>query len=96
MEFQQFFAKHSIYPPVFGNEEKKVLEKFLVIKYERSSATNDTDGVRQDMFGCKQKSYDTIPPTRAAFGVPHKQCYLPNLLLLGSGNYPPNGSTEPL
>ena len=61
LALQKVFAKLCIYPPVFGNEEKKVIEKFLIIKYERSSAATDIDSAILDMFGRKQKSYDAIP-----------------------------------
>ena len=79
-----------------GDDEKKVFKKFLVIKYEISSAATNIDSARLDMFGRKQKSYNVLPSPTAAFGVPHKEGCLPNMLHLGSGNYPPNGSTEPL
>ena len=56
----------SMYPPVIGDEEKKVLERFAIIMYDRSSSATDIDSVRLYMFARKQKSYDTIPPTSAA------------------------------
>ena len=55
-----------MYSPVVGDEEK-VLERFVIIMYDRSSAATDIDSVRLDLFAHKQKSYDAIPPTIAAF-----------------------------
>ena len=49
-----------MYPPVFGDEEKKVLERFVIIMYDRSSSASNIDSVRLDMFACKQNSYDAI------------------------------------
>ena len=60
-EASEVFAKLSMYPPVFGDEEKKVLERFVIIMYDRSSSATDIDSVRLDMFACKQKSYEAIP-----------------------------------
>ena len=38
-----------MYPPVFENEEKKVLERFVIIMYDRSSSATDIDSVRLDI-----------------------------------------------
>ena len=65
-EASEVFAKLRMYPPVIGDEEKKVLERFVIIVYDRSSSTTDIDSIRLDMFARKQKSYDAIPPTSAA------------------------------
>ena len=55
-----------MYPPVIGDEGKKVLERFAIIMYDRSSTATDIDSVRLDMFARKQKSYDAIHQTSAA------------------------------
>ena len=55
-----------MYQPVFGDEEKMGLERFVIIMYDRSSSATDIDSVRLDMFAHKQKSYYAIPPTNAA------------------------------
>ena len=61
--------------------------------YDRSSSLTDIDAVRLVMFAHKQRSYDSIPPTRAAltehakraFGV--KQHYVTwKLVVLVSGD----------
>ena len=56
------FAKLNMNPPVFGHKEKKVLKRVVTIMYDRSSSATYIDRVRLDMFACKQKSYDAIPP----------------------------------
>lgn len=55
-----------MHPPITDVEEQTVLEKFVITMYGRSSQTTDIDAVRLDTFARKQRSYDTIPPTRAA------------------------------
>ena len=42
-EASEVFAKLSMYPPVFGDEEKKVLERFVIIVCDRSSSATDID-----------------------------------------------------
>ena len=52
-----------------SNKRRKhmdILQKFVITLYDRSSPTTDVDEVRIDLFARKQKSYDAIPPTRAA------------------------------
>ena len=65
-EASEVFKKLSMYPPIIGDEEQKVLEKFVITMYDRSSDSQDINAVRLDMFARKQRSYDNIPPTRAA------------------------------
>ena len=60
------FTKLSTHPSVIGDEEQKVLEQFIITMYDRSSEATDIDAVRLDMFARKQRSYETIPPTKAA------------------------------
>ena len=64
-EASEALAKLSMYPPVIGDEEKKVLGRFVIIMYDRSSSATDIDSVRLDMFARKQNSYDAILPTSA-------------------------------
>ena len=60
------FANLSTYPPVIRDEEKKVLERFVILMYDKSSIANDIDSVRLDLFARKQRAYDAIPTTSAA------------------------------
>ena len=50
-------AKLRMSPPVVGDEEKNVHERFVIIMYGRSSSATDIDRVRLDIFACKQKSW---------------------------------------
>ena len=54
-EASEVFAKLSMYQPVFWDEEKNVLERFVIIMYDRSSSATDIGSVRLDMFAHKQK-----------------------------------------
>lgn len=60
------FAKLSQYPPTVGDNELDVLEKFVVMMYDRSSTVTSVDDDRLEMFARKQRPYEAIPPTRAA------------------------------
>ena len=60
------FANLSTYPPVIGDEEKKVLERFGILMYDKSSSATDIDSVRLDLFARKQRAYDAIPTTSTA------------------------------
>ncbi len=42
------------------------LEKFVICMYDRSSPAASVDDARLDLFAQKQRSYNAIPPTRAA------------------------------
>ena len=55
------FRKLSQYPPVKGEDDQSILEKFVVTMYDRSSATDSIDAARLELFARKQRSYDSIP-----------------------------------
>ncbi len=42
------------------------LEKFVIAMYDRSSTAKCVDDARLELFARKQRSYKSIPPTRAA------------------------------
>ena len=65
-EASPVFTKLSMHPPANDDEDQNVLEKFIITMYDRSSQATDIDAARLDMFARKQRSYDTISPTRAA------------------------------
>ena len=60
------FAKLSQYPLAVDDEDLQILEKFVVIMYDRSSTAEGVDDARLDMFARKQRPYEAIPPTRGA------------------------------
>ncbi|XP_046577345.1 uncharacterized protein LOC124285203 [Haliotis rubra] len=43
-----------------------IVEKFVVLMYDRSSTVDGVDEARLDLFARKQRPYEAIPPTRAA------------------------------
>ena len=43
-----------------------ILERFVILMYDRSSTAATVDEARLDMFARKQRPYESIPPTRAA------------------------------
>ena len=45
---------------------RTLLENFVVFMYDRSSAATGVDEAGLDLFARKQRSYDALPPTRAA------------------------------
>ena len=84
-EASEVFAKLSTYPPVFGDDEKKVPEQFVIIMYNRSSSATDIDSNRKNMFARKQKSY---------YALSHKACFLPSRLHLAPSNNSSKGNIE--
>jgi len=60
------FRKLGQYPPTVEDEDRGILEKFIITMYDRSSTAGGIDEARLDMFARKQRSYEAIPPTRAA------------------------------
>ena len=89
------YLQRSMYPRVLGVEEKKVIEKIVIIMYDMSSSVTDIDSVRLDMYACNQRSYDAIPPTSAALEYHAKHAtYQSGWLHLKPSNNSPNGKTE--
>jgi len=66
-EASDLFSKLSQYPPtVVYDDELKILEKCVVMMYDRSSVAEGVNDARFDMFARKQRAYKAIPPTQAA------------------------------
>ena len=65
-EASDVFARLSQYPPTVNDNEMDILEKFVVIMYDRSSTATCVNNARLDMFARKQRPYEAIPPTRSA------------------------------
>ena len=65
-EVSDVFSKLSRFPTQIDEEDTKTLEKFVVHMYDRSSSTECVDEARLELFSRKQRSYEAIPPTRAA------------------------------
>ena len=60
------FSRLSQYPPTVDDDNLKLLEKFVIMMYDRSSTTECVDDARLDMFARKQRPYEAIPPTQGA------------------------------
>ena len=60
------FKKLSKYPPTVGDEDLEILEKFVVIMYDRSSTVSCVNDAQLELFARKQRSFQSIPPTQAA------------------------------
>ena len=65
-EASPIFTKLSQYPPVLTDGDLEILEKFVVLMYDRWSTAVSVDEARLDMFARKQRPYEAIPPTSAA------------------------------
>eukprot|EP00745_Piridium_sociabile_P026549 TRINITY_DN4240_c0_g1_i3.p1 TRINITY_DN4240_c0_g1~~TRINITY_DN4240_c0_g1_i3.p1 ORF type:complete len:1496 (-),score=398.92 TRINITY_DN4240_c0_g1_i3:837-5324(-) len=65
-DVSETFAKLSHCPGEVSDDDLQKLEHFVVLLYDRSSAATGVDEARLDLFARKQRSYDAIPPTRAA------------------------------
>ena len=66
------------------NADLQSLKKFVVVMYNRSSADKSVNDARLNLFACKQRLYDAIPPVcpQATF----KACCLPKRNCLRSSH----------
>ena len=53
-------------PPVVDDTCMAILERFVVLLYDRTSAQNALNDARNQLFVKKGRQFDAIPPTRAA------------------------------
>lgn len=65
-EVSPVFSKLSQYPVCVNDGDLQVLEKFVILMYDRSSSAESVDDARLELFAQKQRSYEAIPPTSAA------------------------------
>lgn len=65
-EVTSVFAKLSKYPPVINDSDQDILEMYVIAMYDKSSPTANINNARLDLFARKQRSYESIPPTRGA------------------------------
>ena len=65
-EVSDTFTKLSNYPLTVEESDLKTLGKFTILMYDRSSKADSVDDTRLDMFARKQRTYESIPPTRAS------------------------------
>ena len=74
-EATEVFPKLGNLPETISEDDKQILEQFVVNLYDRSSAVKMVNEARLDLFAHRQKSYEMIPPTESAL-LEHtkKQC----------------------
>lgn len=53
-------------PTEIEASDLQVLERFVVLMYDRSSRTSSVDEARLDLFAKKQKPFDLLPPTQSS------------------------------
>ena len=62
----EVFERLSKTPASVSETDMEMVEAFVVVMYDRSTATFDVNESRLELFARKQRQYDAIPPTRAA------------------------------
>lgn len=88
------FMKLSHCPREVSDDDLYKLEQFTVLMYDRSSAASSVDEARLDLFARKQRSYDAIPPTRAALMEHAKRAAYQSGIIWGQATIPnPETST---
>ena len=65
-EASTVFSKMSNYPLTVEDCDLEILEKYVILMYDKSSTAATVDEARLDMFARKQRPYEAIPPTKAA------------------------------
>ena len=60
------FSTLSQHPPTIEDDDMEILEKFVVLMYDRSSTAGGVEEARLDLFARKRRPYEAILPTRAA------------------------------
>ena len=60
------FSKLSQYPLTVEEGDLQILEKFVILMYDRSSTAATVDEARFDMLARKQRLHEAIPATKAA------------------------------
>lgn len=60
------FEKRSHCPSKVEDSDLQVLERFVVLMYDRSCSVSSVNEARLDLFARKQRPYDLIPPTQSA------------------------------
>ena len=67
------FRKLGNLPENISDDDRQILEQFVVILYDRFSAVKKVNEERLDLFAHRQKSYRMIPPTESALLEPTKR-----------------------
>ena len=89
----KFFCKLRKDPPTIEDDDMKVLERFVILMYDRSSTVDSVNEARLGLFARKLRPYEAIPPARAAL-LQHQTFSISGRLRMGSGNAAPARSRE--
>ena len=66
-------------PSETSNESMELLERFVVLMYDRTSEATEVNDVRRELFTQKSRTLENIPPTQAALKQHMKHtCYQAN------------------
>lgn len=65
-EVTSVFKKFSDCPQEVDANDLKVLERYVVVMYDRSSSCASVTDARLDFFARKLRAYDSIPPSQSA------------------------------
>ena len=65
-EASEVFQNLSQSQPIMTDSDLKILERFVVIMYDKSCSAESVDDARMELFARKQRAYQSIPPTKAA------------------------------
>ena len=96
-DVSKIFKKLSKYPPTVEDEDIKIVEKFIVTLYDRSSNAVCVNDARLELFARKQRSYQSIPPTRAALAcAAFEACHIPGLMYMESSISMPTRNSKVL
>ena len=75
-------------PPVVDDTCMAILERFVVLMYDRTSAQTAVNDARNQLFVKKGRQFDAIPPTRAALLAHSKRAVLPAGYIWGQALIP--------
>ena len=110
MDASDIFVQLSETPSAITDEALEVLEKFVIVLYDRTSADVRVNDSRRHLFTNKGRAIENIPPTqaallehsrRAAYQAGHcwAQCLIPNPMLPDPSKWgwqDDNGTWKPL
>ena len=65
-ETSDIFTKLSRQPSTIEDADLRTIERFVVLLYDRSSEASSVNEARFELFARKQRTYDSIPPSRGA------------------------------
>ena len=57
-------------PPEISEESMSLLERFVVLMYDRTSNIMEVNKARKQLFAHKSRALENIPPTQAALKLP--------------------------